>query len=583
MNSIVIHKILSNENMKRKASSNCLSMQTQLVYATLREFKWAGESERVKRTIGLRKKWVSLFLILFLMWGCSAQKEPKNPYILAEGSIADAKRLIPMLASDGASADITALIFNGLVKYNKEVRLVGDLAESFEISPDCLVATFRLRKGVQWHDGREFTADDVLFTYQKITDPQVVTPYSSDFETIKEVEKIDPHTVRVRYREPYAPGLANWGLGMIPKHLLEGKNLNTDSFNRNPVGTGPFKFSEWVTGQKIVLSANPNYFEGKPEIEQYLYRIIPDTATMFLELKALNLDLMTLRPVQYQKQTDDAFFRREFNKFSYPSLGYTYMGYNLLDPKFSDKKVRQAIAHAVDKRSIIRGVLFGLGKPATGPYIPESWAYNSDIKEADYNPQKAKALLAEAGWKESGGDGILRKGGKPFAFTILTNQGNEERSKAAEIIQANLKQIGIQVEIRVLEWQALLHEFIDKKRFEAVIMGWGVGLDPDLYAIWHSSKTKEGEFNFISYKNEAVDDLLVRGRTMCDQEARKKIYREVHRLIADDQPYTFLYYPMALPVLHKRFKGVAPSPIGISYNLFEWKIPKNKTEWYLTP
>ena len=532
--------------------------------------------------VGSAKRWLFFFLIGFLFSGCT-QKEPKNPYTLAEGSIGDAKRLVPMLASDGASADITALIFNGLVKYNKEVQLVGDLAESFEISSDCLVATFRLRKGVKWHDGMEFTADDVLFTYQKIIDPKVVTPYSSDFETVKEVEKIDSHTVRVRYKEPYAPGLANWGLGMIPKHLLEGKDLNTDPFNRHPVGTGPFQFSEWVTGQKIVLSANPAYFEGKPQIEQYFYRIIPDTATMFLELKALNLDLMVLRPVQYQKQTDDAFFQREFNKFKYPSLGYTYMGYNLLDPKFSDRRVRQALAHAIDKKAIIQGVLFGLGKPATGPYIPESWAYNPDVKETDYSPAKAKALLSEAGWTETGADGILRKEGKPFVFTILTNQGNEERSKAAEMIQANLKQIGVQAEIRVLEWQALLHDFIDKKRFEAIILGWGVGLDPDLYAIWHSSKTKEGEFNFVSYKNEQVDALLLKGRETCDQEGRKKIYRQVHQLIAEDQPYTFLYYPMALPVVHKRFKGVVPSPIGISYNLYEWKIPKNKAEWYVTP
>ncbi|HZR47572.1 MAG TPA: peptide-binding protein [Candidatus Manganitrophaceae bacterium] len=519
-------------------------------------------------------------MIPLWLCACAQQKEPKNPYTLAEGSIGDAKRLVPMLATDGASADITALIFNGLVKYNKDVQLVGDLAESFEVSPDCMAATFHLRKNVQWHDGAPFTADDVLFTYQKIVDPQVVTPYSSEFETVKEVEKVDPHTVRVRYREPYAPALASWGMGMIPKHLLDGKNLNNDPFNRNPVGTGPFKFSEWVTGQKIVLSANPGYFGGKPEIEQYLYRIIPDTATMFLELKALNLDLMALRPVQYQKQTDDPFFKREFNKFQYPSLGYTYMGYNLLDPKFSDRRVRQALGHAVDRRAILQGVLFGLGKPATGPYIPESWAYNPDVKEMAYDPQRARALLAEAGWKEAGPGGLLQKEGKPFAFTILTNQGNEERAKAAEIIQANLREIGVQAEIRVLEWQALLHEFIDKKRFEAVILGWGVGLDPDLYAIWHSSKTKEGEFNFVSYKNDRVDDLLLQGRKTCDPEGRKKIYREVHRLIADDQPYTFLYYPMALPILHKRFKGVSPSPIGISYNLSEWKIPKNKSNWY---
>ncbi|WDT77479.1 MAG: peptide-binding protein [Candidatus Manganitrophus sp.] len=521
---------------------------------------------------------VSLFVLIFAStWGCTQQKEPKNPTALTEASIGEPKRLIPMLATDSASVDITSLVFNGLVKYDKNIRLVGDLAESFEMTPDCRRATFHLRKGVKWHDGREFTADDVLFTYQQVIDPKIATPYSSNFETVEKVEKIDPHTVQVSYRVPFAPGLESWGMGMIPKHLLEGKDLNNDPFNRNPVGTGPFQFSEWVTGQKVVVKTNADYFEGKPEIEEYIYRLIPDTATQFLELKALNIDMMTLSPVQYQKQTDDRFFKTEFNKFKYPALSYTYLGYNLRDPKFSDKRVRQALTHAINKNAIIQGVLFGLGKPATGPYIPESWAFNPNVKDLEYNPEKAKALLAEAGWSPDK-DGLLKKEGAPFAFTLLTNQGNAERAKAAEIIQQGLREIGIQVEIRVLEWQTLLHQFIDKKQFEAIIMGWGVGLDPDIYAIWHSSKTKEGEFNFISYQNPRTDDLLIQGRETCNQEERKKIYQELHRLIAEDQPYTFLYYPMALPIVHKRFKGIEPSPIGIQYNLPQWKISGNHAE-----
>lgn len=525
----------------------------------------------------------SLFLLIFaLFWDDTQAQEPKNASALTEASIGEPKRLIPMLASDSASQDITRLVFNGLVKYDKTIRLVGDLAESFEMTSDCRLATFHLRKGVKWHDGRAFTADDVLFTYQKIIDPQIVTPYSSAFETVEKVEKVDPHTIRVTYRQPFAPGLESWGMGMIPKHLLDGKDLNTDPFNRNPIGTGPFRFSEWVTGQKVVVKSNADYFEGKPEIEAYIYRLIPDTATQFLELKALNIDMMVLSPVQYQRQTDSNFFKTEFNKFKYPALSYTYIGYNLRDPKFSDKRVRQALTHAIDKNAIIKAVLFGLGKPATGPYIPESWAFNANVSDFEYSPEKAKTLLSEAGWR-IGSDGLLKKEERAFAFTLLTNQGNAERSKTAEIIQWYLGKIGIQVEIRVLEWQTLLHQFIDKKQFEAVMMGWGVGLDPDIYTLWHSGKTKEGEFNFISYQNPQVDDLLIKGRETCNQEERKKIYQEIHRLIAEDQPYTFLYYPMALPIVHQRFKGIVPSPIGITYNLPQWKIAKTRSEWQPTP
>jgi peptide/nickel transport system substrate-binding protein len=296
---------------------------------------------------------------------------------------------------------------------------------------------------------------------------------------------------------------------------------------------------------------------------------------MFLELKAGGIDHMGLSPLQYQRLTNASLFKTNFNKFRYPAFSYTYLGYNLQDPKFKDKRVRQAIAHAIDKKSIIQGVLLGLGRPATGPFPPESWAYDKGILDYTYDTAAAKRLLAEAGWKDSNGDGLLDKGGAPFEFTVLTNQGNEERAKSAEIIQQNLAKIGIKMKIKVVEWQALLHEFIDKKKFDAIILGWGLGRDPDAFDIWHSSKTKEGEFNFVSYNNPKVDTLLLQGRETCDQEKRKAIYHEIHRLIAEDQPYTFLYYPESLPIVHKRFQGIKPSPIGIWYNFKDWTVPAN--------
>jgi peptide/nickel transport system substrate-binding protein len=518
---------------------------------------------------------------LWLLAAVAFAKEPDKPNAVVLGSIGDAQRLIPMLASDSASGDISNWVFNGLVKYDKNLRLVGDLAESFTASPDCRKVTFKLRKGVQWQDGKDFTADDVLFTYRKSIDPKVATPYSGDFERVEKIEAPDPFTVTVTYKEPFAPGLASWGMGIIPKHLLEKADLNTTEFNRKPVGTGPYRFKEWVTGQKIVLTANETYFEGKPRVEEYIYRIIPDNATMFLELKAGGLDFMGLSPLQYQRQTHTAYFKRYFNKYRYPAFAYTYMGYNLLDPRFKDKRVRQAIAYAINRRAVINGVLFGIGRPATQPVPPESWAYNPDVPKYEFDLEKAKRLLAEAGWKDTDNDGLLDKDGRPFSFTLMTNQGNDERAKTAEIIQQNLKQVGIHVEIRILEWQAFLHQFIDKKKFEAIILGWSLGRDPDSYDIWHSSKTKEGEFNFVSYNNPEVDRLLLEGRKTCDQEQRKSIYRRIHALIAEDQPYTFLYYPESLPILHKRFKGISPSPIGIWYNFpTEWYVPKNKAEWY---
>jgi len=531
-----------------------------------------------------RQRLTALALACLLMgaalalYACRNAPKIAHPNTLTVGSLADAKRLLPLLATDTASSGITGLVFNGLVRYDKNLVLEGELAKSWDVSPDGLVITFHLRHGVKWHDGVEFTADDVVFTYKTIMDPDVPTPYTADYELIKSVEAVDPYTVRVTYKEPFAPAIESWGMGMLPKHILEGKDITKEEFTRHPIGTGPFKFKEWVTGQKIVLEANDDYFEGRPKIDRYVMRVIPDTATMFLELKFGGLDYMDLTPPQYKLQANTEYFRRNFQKFRYPAFAYTYMGYNLLDEKFKDKKVRRAISHAINKQEIIDGVLMGYGTPCTGPFPPESWAYNPNVNDPKYDPALAKKLLAEAGWKP-GEDGLLYKDGKPFKFTLITNQGNNARIQTAQIIKESLSKIGIEVKIQVLEWQAFLHEFVDKKRFEAIILGWSLSRDPDAYIIWHSSQTKEGAFNFISYKNDELDKLLVEGRQTFDLERRKEIYHRVHAIIAEDQPYTFLYVPDALPVLHARFKGVTKAPVGIWYDLIRWHVPEDRAEW----
>ena len=521
--------------------------------------------------------WLIIAALSLLLFACG-QKSERNPNTFVESSIGDARRLNPVIANDSASGTINDQIFNGLVKYDKDIKLIGDLAERWEISNDSKTITFYLRKGVKWHDGAEFTADDCLFTYQKFIDPKVATPYSSSYMDVLKAEVVDKYTFRVTYKEPFSPALESWSMGMIPKHLLDGKDINTDPFNRHPIGTGPYKFKEWIAGQKIVLVANDDYFEGRPNIDQFLYRIIPDSSTMFQELLSGGVDMMGLNPLQYLRKSETRRIRENYQKFRYPANAYTYMGYNLTNPLFSDIKVRQALSYAINRQNIIDGIILGLGKPCTGPFSYVSWAYNPKAKSYDYNPELASRMLREEGWKDRDSDGILIKNGKPFRFTILTNQGNIERIHAAEIIQQNLKAVGIDVSIRVMEWQAFLEQ-IDKRSFEAIILGWGMGRDPDLYDIWHSSKTKKGEYNFIGYKNAEVDRLLVDGRRTFDIEKRKKIYYRIHEILAEEQPYAFLYVPDALPIVHKRFKGIEVAPLGIFYNFIKWHVPKDRAEW----
>jgi len=521
--------------------------------------------------------WFVAFALGLFLASCG-EKVERNPDTFVEASIGDARRLNPVIANDGSSGTINDQIFNGLVKYDKDIKLVGDLAERWEVSNSGKTITFYLRKGVKWHDGAEFTAEDCLFTYQKFIDPNVATPYSSSYTNISKAEVVNKYVFRVTYKEPFSPALESWAAGMLPKHLLEGKDINTDQFNRNPVGTGPYKFREWISGQKIVLDANNDYFEGRPNIDQFIYRIIPDSSTMFQELLSGGVDMMGLNPLQYLRKSETRRIRENYVKFRYPANAFTYMGYNLRNHLFSEIKVRQALSYAINRKSIIDGILLGLGRPCTGPFSYVSWAYNPNARTYNYDPERARSMLAEAGWNNRNSDGILEKDGKPFRFTIMTNQGNNERIRTAEIIQQNMKSIGIDVNIRVMEWQAFLEQ-IDKRSFDAIILGWSMGRDPDIYDIWHSSKTKKGEYNFIGYKNTEVDRLLVEGRRTFNMEKRKKIYYRIHAILAEEQPYAFLYVPDALPIVHKRFKGVKVEPLGIMYNFIHWYVPQNKAEW----
>jgi peptide/nickel transport system substrate-binding protein len=263
-------------------------------------------------------------------------------------------------------------------------------------------------------------------------------------------------------------------------------------------------------------------------------------------------------------------------------FSYIYLGYNLNDTRFADRRVRQALTLAINKKEIIEGVLMGLGEEAYGPYKPGTWYYNPDVPKFAYDPARAKALLAEAGWRPDA-DGILTKDGRPFAFTILTNQGNDTRQRTAEIIQSRLRAAGILVKIRQVEWAAFVKEFIQKGRFEAILLGWNTGLDPDQYDIWHSSKTKPGELNVTHYKNPEVDRLLDEGRHTFDREKRRQAYFRFQEIVAEDQPYTFLFVPDALPAISRRFRGIKPAPAGIDYNFIKWYAPKGEQKYTMSP
>lgn len=508
----------------------------------------------------------------FFIWGLLLGVPASAGDTFVTASTAEPSNLIPLLATDSASHDAAARIFNGLVRYNPSLELEGELAESWEVLDGGLTIVFRLRKNVRWHDGAPFTSADVAFTFAKLTDPDLPTPYGGDFEKVKSLETPDPHTVRVTYKEAFSPGLASWGMAILPKHLLEKENLMTTRFARSPVGTGPYRFGRWRAGDRLELYANPDYFEGRPKIDRVVIRVVPDAATTFLELNQGSVDMTSLTPLQYKRLTDGDYFKKTYHKHRYPSFGYTFAAFNLKSPLFDDVSVRRALDTAVDRKEIIDGVLLGLGREVTGPFSPDSWAYNTNAAASVFDPAKARALLDEAGWRDADGDGIREKDGRKFEFTIVTNQGVIQRQMIAEILQRRFADVGVKMRIKIVEWSSFLKDVVDTRKFDMVLLSWGLSRDPDPFDIWHSSKTKTGEFNFISYANPEADRLMLEGRLTFDRTERQRIYRRIHELIAADKPYLFLYVADALPIVHSRFRNVDVTPIGIGYRFLDWDV-----------
>jgi len=532
---------------------------------------------------------VIIALGVLLLAGCSDGGGPATPVkpvnqadmpavpefggSIIEAMLGEPSNLISALATDGASHAVASQIFVSLLKYDKDINLVPYAAESFDVENGGKLLKFKLREDIFWFDGRQLTAEDVEFTYKLMINPETPTAYAANFKVVKDFRLTGKFSFEVEYEEPFAKALVTWAMDILPRHALENEDLLNTKYSREPLGSGPYKLKEWVPGSQLILEANPDFFEGKPYIEQVVYRMIPDLSTQFLELKAGNLDSMDLTPLQYLYQTSGPGWDGSFQKFEYLSFGYTFLGFNFKHPFFKDVRVRKAIDHAIDRREIVKGVLYGLGEAANGPYKPGTWQYNDSIKARTYDLEKARELLAEAGWTDTDGDGLLDKDGVPFEFSIITNQGNTQRIKTGVIIQQRLRDIGIQVDLRTVEWAAFIKEFVDKGRFDAIILGWNILQDPDIYNVWHSSMAVEGGLNFTRYINPELDDLLVRGRSLVVQEERKPIYDEVQRILHDDVPYCFLYVPKSLPIVQARVQNIKAAPAGIAYNSTKWWIP----------
>jgi ABC-type transport system substrate-binding protein len=411
------------------------------------------------------------------------------------------------------------------------------------------VVVFSLRNDVRWHDGQPFTSRDVVFTYRAIMDDATASPRKPDFLYILRIETPDDHTVRVIYRKPYSPALSSWMIGMMPAHILEGKPQEwwAENFNRKPIGTGPFRFQEWKTNEYLRVVRNPDYFDAPgPWLDSIVFRVLPDQLSLRLAFETRQVDFWGVDPWAVGNFQED----KRFDLFSAPSSAYTYVGWNLRRAIFQDERVRQALAHAINVPEMVKYILYGRGEQSTGIFTPKMWFFDPKIKPFAYDPQKARQLLAEAGWKP-GPDGILRKDGERFAFTLITNNGNEIRRDIATLVQDDLKKLGIEVKIELYEWAVFLKNFINKGNFDAMVLGWALGPDYDQYQIWHSSQSNPEQLNVVNYRNPKVDKLLEEIRQEYNREKIISLAGALQGTIYRDQPYLFLYVPEGTSVMWK--------------------------------
>ena len=473
-------------------------------------------------------------------------------------------RINPILSADGASSEIGQWIFNGLFTYDKDGQIIPELAKEYKFL-DNTTLIINLKQNVKWHDGKEFTAKDVLFTYNKIIDPKIYTPRTVNYKKVQSVEMLDKYRLKIVYKEPYFKALEIWMIGMLPEHILKNeKNLMTSTFNKKPIGTGPYMLDELKISKDIELKVNKNYFKKVPNIEKIVYKFIPDETTTFYMLKQVQLDVGGLKPLQMQRQIDEKF-KDEFHIFEKQSFKYSYMGLNLKGKKFSDKRVREAISLGINRQQIADILYFGYADVCTGPFLKGSIAYNEKVKPPVQNIKKAKELLKQAGYTKE----------KPFSFTVTTSTGSSTGAYVAQIMQYQLQQIGVNVKIKVMEWQAFLNTVIHPRKFDAVILAWGLALMPDARSIWHSSSDKKGGFNFVGYKNEEVDRLIEKAEVTIDPKKFSQIYKKLYKIIGDDIPYIFLSVPKSITAVNKNIQNVEPAFIGIMHNQEEWiKIEK---------
>ncbi len=479
----------------------------------------------------------------------------------------DIRVLNPIVSTDVYSGYITNLVFDGLVIVDPDTLDASPrLATKWEIAPDNKTYTFTLKQGVKWHDGQPFTADDVKFSYDLYMDPKTGTPRAGTLnDHIASVTVKDPQTVVFVLKDVIAPFMVtDVGYGIVPKHVLENvkrEEIPTNDFTTTkPIGTGPFKFKEWVHGDHVTVVANPDYHLGAPALDQYVYKVVKDNTVLYQQLKTGEVDYGTVSPDFY----DDAKKQTNFDTVPYDTFSFTYIAFNLDPAKttlFQDPKLRQALSYALDRQSILDKILSGLGTIGVGTEPVRSWAYAPDkiTTKYNYDPKKAAQMLDDLGWKP-GSDGIRVKDGKKLSFTLNASSGDKVTEGTVSVFQENWKDVGVEMKPQLEEFSNLVTRVAKNFDFEVFMLGFSQSVDPDQQTFFASNQHLSG-FNRVSYSNATVDKDLNDAVHTLDREKRTQLYIDAQNQIAADVPILVIYFSKSIIGINKRVKNRIPNTV----------------------
>jgi peptide/nickel transport system substrate-binding protein len=472
---------------------------------------------------------------------------------------------------------VNRVLFDSLTRPGKDLTPAPDLATSWEAAPDALSWTFKLRDDVKWSDGQAFSADDVLFTFNDIVlKKELGAQGAANYTAVQSVEAINPTTVKFNLSRPFSalPSYLAYNAGILPKHSFQGQAdpWALTAFNKGtPVSTGPFKIEAYTSGQSVVLARNDAYFGGKPNLDKIVFKVVPDANTQVAQALSGELSIMIM---DNKAAVDRVKSASQVRVEPRQLVQYYWLSLNQTDPRFQDVRVRQAFDYAIDRQAIITAVEKGYGKPANTAIVPAFKAYYDPSHEGQYafSADKAKQLLSDAGWT-AGPGGVLQKDGQPFQFTMDVGQRGVLQP-TNELIQQNLKAVGIQADLNSMEWNAYIQKVVVSRDYSATVNWWVYPNDPDVFPYFHSTTAGKG-FNIPGYKDPKLDDLLTKVQTETDLAKRKQAVTDLQTFMADNLPYIFLWYPEEIDVINANLQGVPD--INLRDNMHyvaEWWLKK---------